>query len=145
MITNQRQYRISKSWLKRFEEDLQTHCASKPAAGVDPRAHQVMADAIASERDVLQAQIERYELLRDGKITRRDLASLRDLPVVLIEGRIAAHVTQKDLGERLGVAAQQIQRWEATRYAGASLDRLQDTADALGIQIHETVTYGRAA
>jgi len=36
---------------------------------------------------------------------------------------------------------QQVQRWEATSFTGVGLDRLQDIADALGIQIRETITY----
>jgi hypothetical protein len=34
---------------------------------------------------------------------------------------------------------QQIQRYEATRYAGVSLERLQAVADALGVVIREQV------
>jgi HTH-type transcriptional regulator/antitoxin HipB len=43
--------------------------------------------------------------------------------------------------ERIGVAEQQVQRWEANDYSGVGLDRLQSIADALGVQIHETITY----
>jgi hypothetical protein len=43
------------------------------------------------------------------------------------------------------VAEQQIQRWEAHDYAGVNLERLQNIADALGIDIHETITYRPAA
>jgi len=47
--------------------------------------------------------------------------------------------------ERIGVAEQQVQRWEANDYSGVGLDRLQSIADALGVQIHETITYSSAA
>jgi Cro/C1-type HTH DNA-binding domain len=46
---------------------------------------------------------------------------------------------------RARVAEQQIQRWEANDYAGVNLERLQSIADALGIRIHETITYRPAA
>jgi HTH-type transcriptional regulator/antitoxin HipB len=39
---------------------------------------------------------------------------LTELLVALIEARIAAGLTQKALADRLGVAEQQIQRYEAT-------------------------------
>ncbi|HEY7830564.1 MAG TPA: helix-turn-helix transcriptional regulator [Solirubrobacteraceae bacterium] len=77
--------------------------------------------------------------------TGREITSLRELPTALIEARIAAHLTQRDLAQRLGTAEQQIQRWEANNYTGVNLDRLQNIADALNIHIHETITYGRAA
>ncbi len=46
------------------------------------------------------------------------LCSLCDLPVVLIEGRIAARMTQRDLAARLGVPEQQVRRWEINGYLG---------------------------
>jgi len=54
-------------------------------------------------------------------------------------------MTQRALAERLGVAEQQVQRWEATNYAGVGLERLQDIADALDTRIRENVTYSSAA
>ena len=145
MITNERQYRISKAQLKRFDDDLAAHDARAPGAEVDPRLHRAMRDALVSEADELRAQLKRYEQLRDGAITGRQLDSLRDLPTALIEARIAANVTQRALAERLGVAEQQVQRWEATAYAGVGLERLQDIADALHTRIRENVTYNSAA
>ena len=46
-------------------------------------------------------------------------------------------MTQRTLADRLGISEQQVQRWEATAYAGVGLDRLQDIADALGSRIRE--------
>jgi DNA-binding transcriptional regulator YiaG len=145
VITNERQYRITKAQLKHFEDDLAVHDARAPSTDVDPRMQGAMRDALASEVEELRAQLERYEQLRDGAITGRELDSLRDLPTALIEARISAKLTQRALAERLGVAEQQVQRWEATGYAGVGLDRLQDIADALGSRIRERVTYGSAA
>jgi DNA-binding transcriptional regulator YiaG len=145
VITNERQYRITKAQLKRFEDDLAAHDARTPSADVDPRLRQAMRDALASEAEELRAQLKRYEQLRDGAITGRELDSLRELPTALIEARIAANLTQRALAARLGIAEQQVQRWEATAYAGVGLDRLQDIADALGSRIRENVTYSSAA
>lgn len=145
MITNERQYRITKAQLNRFLENLAAHDAREPSHDVDPRIHQAMRDAMASEAEVLRAQIERYEQLRDGHITGRESTSLRELPIALIEARIAAQLTQRDLAQRLGVAEQQIQRWEANNYTGVNLERLQGIADALGIRIHGTISYSSAA
>ena len=145
MITNERQYRITKAQLKRFEDDLAAHDARGPSANVDPLIHAGMRGALASEVEELRAQLQRYERLRDGAITGRELDSLRELPTALIEARIAANVTQRTLADRLGIAEQQVQRWEATGYAGVGLERLQDVADALDTRIRENVTYSSAA
>jgi DNA-binding XRE family transcriptional regulator len=145
VITNERQYRITKAQLNRFLENLAAHDAREPSHDVDPHIHQAMHDAMASEAEVLRAQIDRYEQLRDGHITGRESTSLRELPTALIEARIAAQLTQRDLAQRLGVAEQQIQRWEANNYTGVNLERLQSIADALGIRIHGTISYSSAA
>jgi DNA-binding XRE family transcriptional regulator len=148
ILQNQRQYRDTKAELARFEEGLIAHDARDPRdhpPNNDPRMPQVMHDAIASWIETLRNQLEHYEKLRDGLITSREITSLHELPTALIEARIAARLTQRQLAERIGVAAQQIQRWEAHNYSGVNLTRLQEIADALGVKIRETITYSSAA
>ncbi len=145
MITNQREYRITKSWIARFEKELVANETRELQPREDPGMRKVVHDAIASEIETLQRQIDHYERLRDGHITSREITSLRDLPSALIEARIAARLTQRQLAERVGVAEQQVQRWEANDYSSVGLDRLQGIADALGVQIQETITYSSAA
>ncbi len=138
MIANERQHRIAAAQLRRFEEAL---AVSGTGGDVAPRIVQAMGDAIGSERDELRAQLARYEDLHSGRVTKRGLCSLRGLSVAMIEGRIAARMTQRDLANRLGVAEQQVQRWEINDYVGVGLERLQEIADALGVQMHGTATY----
>lgn len=52
--------------------------------------------------------------------------------------------TSEELGERLEVKEQQIQRWEANLYSGVGVERLQEVADALGMEVKETVSYAAA-
>lgn len=144
MITNERQYRITKAALKKFEASIAAHEAGQPSPDVHPRIYQAMGDALRSEAEVLQGQLREYDRLRSGRVKQRTLRSLNELPKAIIEARIAARVTQKGLADRLGVAEQQVQRWEATDYAGVSVERLQQVADALGAKITEKVQF-RAA
>lgn len=78
-------------------------------------------------------------------ITGPEITSLRELSTALIEARIAAPLTQRQLSERVGVTEHQIQLWEAHDYSGVSIYRLQDIADAVGIKMHGTITYSCAA
>jgi transcriptional regulator with XRE-family HTH domain/dephospho-CoA kinase len=57
----------------------------------------------------------------------------------MIQARIASGMSQEDLAQRLGVKPQQIQRYEATDYMAASLARVSEVVQALGIQVHEDV------
>ncbi len=148
IIQNQRQYRSTKADLARFEEGLIAHDARDPRdlpPNIDPGMPHLMHDAIASWIETLREQIDHYEKLRDGRITSREITSLHELPTALIEARIAAGLTQRQLAVRIGVAEQQIQRWEANGYSGVNLDRLQSIADALGVKMRETITYSSAA
>ncbi len=141
MITNERQFRIANAQLKRFEEALAAQAATGPSPDVHPRIHQAMVEATASERDELRAQLERYDDLRSGRVAQRTSTSIGELPIALIEARIAARLTQRELAERLGVREQQVQRWEANGYAGVGIERLQEIADVLKLQVLETITY----
>ena len=141
MITNERQYRITKAQLKRFDEASQDQAARDPNPDIDPRIHAAMGDALRSEAGELRRQLHEYEQLRGGEVKVRNLRSLTDLPRALIEARIAGHVTQKELADRLGLAEQQIQRWEATNYAGVGVERMQNVADALGARITEKISF----
>ncbi len=141
MITNERQYRITKAALKRFEAGLVALKASGPGSDVHPRIHEAMIEANESQRDELCEELERYDDLRSGRVAQRTLHSLLELPIALIEARIAARLTQRELAKRLGVPEQQVQRWEANSYSGVAIERLQEIADALQLQVLETVTY----
>jgi DNA-binding XRE family transcriptional regulator len=148
IIQNQRQYRSTKADLARFEESLVALDARDPRdlpSDIDAGMPKLMHDAIASWIETLREQIEHYEKLRDGRITSREITSLRELPTALIEARIAARLTQRQLAERIDVAEQQVQRWEANDYSGVNLDRLQSIAEALRVQMRETITYSSAA
>ncbi len=141
MITNERQYAITQAELQCFEKAAAEQQEQAPAAGIDPRIGEAMVDSLKGQAETLRDEIKRYEDLRDGRIGQRELGSLRDFPTALIEARIVAGLTQKQLGERLEVEEQQIQRWEANLYSGVGVERLQEVADALGMEVKETVSY----
>jgi transcriptional regulator with XRE-family HTH domain/Zn-dependent peptidase ImmA (M78 family) len=94
-------------------------------------------DAIRSQLDELRSQIHGYEDLVNGKVGIIELGSLKDLPQALIQARIAAGLSQRDLAEKLGLKEQQIQKYEATDYQQASLSRLLEVAEVLHLKIRK--------
>lgn len=56
---------------------------------------------------------------------------LEKLPEALINERKRLGLSQGHLGKLMGLKQQHIQRYEATRYQGASLKRLNEVAIAL--------------
>ena len=91
------------------------------------------AEALGSQIATLEAEIAHYERLRNGEVRFAKTHSLEDLPSVLVHARIAAGLSQTELAQRLGMKAQQIQRYEASEYASASLQRLIEVADVLDV------------
>ena len=49
--------------------------------------------------------------------------------------------TRKELADKLAVAEQQVQRYEATQYKGVSVERQQAVADALKLRVREVITF----
>jgi ribosome-binding protein aMBF1 (putative translation factor) len=145
VICNEREYRITKSELRKFERAVEDNVHYVPSRDTDPRMKEVMGDALSSMAETLRDEIQRYEDLRDGRVRQRELEGLTDLPTALIEARIAAGLTQRGLADRLGLKEQQVQRWESDRYSGVGLTRIQEVIDALGMGITETVHYAAAA
>ena len=62
-----------------------------------------------------------------------------ELPQALVRRKIAMGLSQKDLADRLGMKEQQLQRYEATDYQSASMARLREIVDALGVSVREEV------
>jgi len=139
MIMNEREYRITKAQLERFRRALRKHASEPRDDSVRPALHKAEAKAMASQIDKLRRRVTEYETLVAGKIKVIMLDSFDELPIAFIEARIAAGLTQKGLAERLGLKEQQIQRYEATRYAAASFSRMRELAKALGVRVHEEV------
>lgn len=143
MITNDRQYRMTKKQADRFRRTIKE--TGEFESELSPRLRQAVIDGMESQLRDLEREIDDYEAVKSGE--RRDLefTSLVDLPEMLILARIASHMTQAELAGKLGIHEQQVQRYEATAYSGASLTRLVETADALGLSIEGSVHLPRPA
>ncbi len=135
MIRNERQYRFTKTQVRRFEETL---TELKSCDSENPDVHPLIAkarvDAVSSQLADLRKQLREYESLKSGNFDFNQLMIVNSLPTMLIKARIARGMTQRDLAERIGLKEQQIQRYEATDYASASLGRIRDIIGGLMVE-----------
>ncbi len=140
MIANKRQYRITKAQLDRFEQALAEMATgrSRPA-DVSLSLAQAEIDGMWSQAEELRQQIAEYEELAAGRTQVLELDSFDQFPIALIKARISAGLSQKELAEKLGLKEQQIQRYEASAYASASVSRIQQVMDALGVKVRKHV------
>lgn len=137
MIAHDRQYQQTRKKYGELQELLDSVEAG--TAGEDG-FRSIQAAALKSQMSDLREEVSEYELLRNGKPTTIESSSLAGLADALIKARIARGLTQANLSEALGVAEQQIQRYESSRYATASLARLCDVAEALNVTVSEVIT-----
>ena len=136
MIKNERQYRITKNQADRFAQTLANlkRRSREAGEGVHPHIAKAQADALQSQLSDLEEQLHEYESLKAGNFEIEVLDVVAELPATLVKARISQGLSQKDLAERLRLKEQQIQRYEATDYASASLTRIKEVVSAFGVE-----------
>ena len=133
MIKNERQYRITKAQAERFSEALRgLEGETADGLGVHPLLFKAKKDAVRSQLTDLEEELREYEGLKSGDFEFGQLDAVAEVPRLLIRARIARGLSQKSLAGRLGLKEQQIQRYEASEYASASLARIRSVAEVLG-------------
>ncbi len=135
MITNEAQRRATEAHLRQFEEALANLRGKKRS-----KLAQLEIDAVRSQADDLRAELDEYDRLRSGTVSTFEASSLAELATLLIKARIARGWSQRQLADLLGVAEQQVQRYEATGYRSASLARICNVAEALDVTITERLS-----
>jgi HTH-type transcriptional regulator/antitoxin HigA len=139
VITNERQYKITRNQLDKLKAALQLYYRDYVTKNLgDDILATTELQALESEITILEDQLHEYEELRSGSISSLEASSLAELPGMLIRARIAQRLSQKELADLLGMKEQQIQRYESQEYSGVSLHRLKEIADALKLTIKET-------
>ena len=138
MITNDRQYKITKGEAERFRVAIANFDGLELLRqGIDPAISEAQRASMKAQLAELEEDLSRYEGLRSsGGGKRLFPARISEIGEKLIEGRIMQGLSQKALAERLGMKEQQIQRYEQDRYMSANLARVEEVADALGLDLH---------
>src|SRR5882672_5777687 len=143
MIKNEKQYRITKAQVRRFQDAVAELAGQVRPSNISSRLWEAQREAARSQVDELREQVEAYERLNAGGSKGVVLEGVEDLPKALIRARIAAGMTQESLARRLGVKPQQVQRYEATEYGSASFARILKVVHALGLRMPKSVRLVR--
>jgi ribosome-binding protein aMBF1 (putative translation factor) len=146
MIENDRQYQLTRSQADKFERAL-AEIQEMPvdATEIDPLIQQAITQGMQSQLEELRAEIEAYEALSSGRPAIHEADDFADLPRALVQARLDSGLTQQQFAARLGLTEHQIQRFEATEYAGASLDRIRQVLRALGMRVRVEILEGTSA
>jgi HTH-type transcriptional regulator/antitoxin HigA len=136
MITNDRQYRITRTQVLRFKSALDAYDPLELVRqGLDPVIVEAQRDGMEQQLRELERAILKYESLRSSEQTYFAANSISEIGDILIEARVAYGLTQRDLASRLGMREQQIQRYEQERYQTANLTRVAEVARALDLTV----------
>ena len=141
MIQNKRQYNVTKKQIETLSEALKA--ALRDKEGMDPRLYEAMVAGLRSQIDDLRQEIREFEELQNASLLH--MRSSGDFASVLIRGRVARGLTQNELAKKLNLRPQQIQKYEATQYRGASLKRILDILCALDLDFQADIPLKKPA
>lgn len=131
MIKNKRQYLVTKKQIEKLRSVL--GAASKTEVKMPPKTFKAMIAGIESQIEDMEKEIREYDML--SKVESLPIDDFSKLGQLLIQTRVAKGLSQKELADLIGLkASQQIQRYEESNYATASLKRIYEIINALDIK-----------
>ena len=142
MILNERQYGITKTKVKEFEQAIAKLSNSPKPTDINGQIRRkAHLDTLNSQLEEFQEEIAEYEELKKGNIKNLKLDSFEYLPEALIKARIIRGLTQAQLANILNVKQQQVQRDETNKYASASFTKLLNIQKALNLEVKEELIF----
>ena len=135
MIRTEKQLKVTKQRVAEFEQCLIE--LEEKKSSMDPLAYELEEGGLLGMIETLRNEIQEYEMLtsNDCKSLVFEPFEISDLPDMLIKARLVRKISQGELGKRIGVDAQAIQRYEANGYDGVGFERLLEIQYALELDI----------
>lgn len=140
MIRTETEY---KDAVKRLNEEREQLSAQEQILREQGLSGDSLDRAMSPMRSFFQQfieEVECYERLRRGEF--EELMNFRGIGRMLIAFRIFRGISQRDLAKKLGVHESQVSRDEKNEYHGATVDRVGEVLDALGMEIRSHVQQG---
>jgi len=135
-ISSDRQASDAKRAIEEIEQALSSEqVLASIVEGLPSVAVSGVNKALKTERDELNLALTAYEKGKIGEIQFLKERAGNDAGMALIVARISHGLSQKELGRKLGLKEQQIQRYEVERYRSLSLANYQKFASVLGVRL----------
>lgn len=145
MIKNEHEYGVTKSWAEKFSKAIASLHQNEEKKTNDPDGWQLLQDSYQSQLEVLQSEIVEYEALKahdlESPLTLKtsDLTIDKAIVQILIQARIAAKISPKELAGVTGISEDKIKEYEDRNYQNASFIDVIEVAEALGIKLRSGV------
>ena len=136
IVANDRQARDVASAIERISHALSSEQLLKSIVNGLPReVIDGVRRSLTTELDELRNLLDAYHEAKDGRSEKLRVRAGSDPGALLVVARVARGWSQKELGRRLFLPEQQIQRYEAERYRSISLGNLIRVARTLGVRL----------
>lgn len=136
MIKNNKQLSVTKKRIKEFEDALKKINDEAVGSLLD----KIMSESVESQLDTLKREVAEYQYLQEHK-PNIIFSPIEDIPESLVKARILKGMSQQDLANRLGLKEQQIQRYEANNYEGASFAKVLSIAKIMDVHFDGTKIF----
>ncbi len=144
MIKNEHQYKITKTWINKFQHSLASLENNQEKQKNDPLGWEILRQSYQSQLTNLQEEIAEYEGLVNHNLNDSfsfQLTKLTDIGKILIKLRIGLKMTPSTLAMLAGLNEQDIISYEEEEYQNASFIDILTISDILGIKINDgTIT-----
>ncbi len=131
MIKNEKQYKISKKLLIEVVEEI-----NKVKTEKDQNIkRRLVAGSLTDFKEDIEEEIRDYEKLKNSKSTVLKERNIQDLPSLIIEYKIANHLTHKEFAKILGLKEQQLQRYESESFKTVSFQNLMKFLNLLQLDL----------
>ena len=130
MIKNEKQFHNTISLINRLRDSL-AELSQLPVIVEKQWLRDAQKQALEAQLAQLNEQVEAYLMIKTRKKKPASLSMVQNLPTLLIQWRIYAGLTQKQLADRLGWHYQQLQDYERSDYATATLQVITKVVNAV--------------
>lgn len=138
MIRTEKEYHDAQDRLQRDRAAMELQRKELKKLGLSPSEVGHAMEPSISFHEQLQEEVDGYERILRGDATV--IENLSDIGRVLIGLRIARHMSQRELAERLDLSESQVSRDERNDYHGITIERAQRIIVALGGRIRLEAT-----
>lgn len=137
MIKTQKEYLEAKKRVAQEFKNIKSHEKKMKEAGLTKSQIRLASDPLLTFTYQLKEEVEEYERLMKGQFG--SLENLNGIGHILVALRIFKGIKQKDLAKKLGVPESQVSRDERNEYHGASVEKIQNVLDKLGVKLKTTI------
>lgn len=144
MIKSALEYQVTQEWIEKFKKSIAAMEQDEAAKNKDFQKWEVNRSALQYHLDKLQDEVAEYERLinsNHNQPIKIKVESFSKLPDSLIKARLASKMTQKELGDILGIDEDKVKKYEHTNYAYASFVEIVEVSTALGVEFESATIH----